>query len=320
MIVRERPLTERGVPEDRAVYRRIMSGPVGERPRRSIDVSVVMPAHNEASIIAEQLEALLSQAFDGTWELVVVDNASTDGTAELVAQFAADDDRVTMISAADRADKAYAVNVGAEHSAGDLLVFCDADDHVSQGWLDAMVAGLRSGLVTTGPNELDKLNPPWLASSRGRGIEQPCGSFAGLFPAIRGNNWGIRRSTWDLLGGLSEDCHPCEDAEFSLRCWRAGIEIVGVERAVVHYRYRSDVRHLWRQGLAYGSTRPFIARLLRDGGEPTPPRWAGWKSWAMLMVRFPSIVTSNGRATWVWIAGNRVGQVLGSFRHRILML
>ena len=125
---------------------------------------------------------------------------------------------------------------------------------------------------------------------------------------------------WLTMNGMTPGYYPCEDLEFSLRCWLAGIEVVGIPAAVVHYRYRNSARVLWKQGFAYGSHRPSIARLLRDAGKPTPPRFAGWKSWALLVVKAPTIVTRQGRANWVWIAGNRLGQVVGSIRHRIVML
>jgi hypothetical protein len=63
-----------------------------------------------------------------------------------------------------------------------------------------------------------------------------------------------------------------------------------------------------------------IAKLLRDAGKPTPPKFAGWKSWIMLVAKLPTLTTRSGRAAWIWIAGNRLGQVVGSARYRTLML
>ena len=49
--------------------------------------------------------------------------------------------------------------------------------------------------VVTGPLELDRLNPPWLAASRGRGDERGLPTFQGLFPTVHGNNMGMRRGS-----------------------------------------------------------------------------------------------------------------------------
>lgn len=286
----------------------------------SMDLSVIIPARNEEHRLGAQLEALLAQEWNGDWEIVVVDNGSTDGTAALVQEYEARSDHVRYILADEVADQSFAANAGVNATTSDAVIFCDGDDIVADGWLQAMANGLETHDVVTGPNELDLLNPTWLASSRGRSIEGPVGTFAGIFPLVRGNNYGVRRHVWAATGPLKQAYFPVADQEFSLRCWLNGFEIVGLPEAVVHYRYRDTARVLWRQGFAYGSHRPVIAKLLKEAGKPTPPIFSGWKSWIMLVVKIPTLVTPGGRATWFWIAGNRLGQVVGSIRYRTMML
>jgi glycosyltransferase involved in cell wall biosynthesis len=285
-----------------------------------VELSVIVCAHNEQATLPQQLDALLAQKWAGEWEVVVVDNRSTDGTSALVSRYAATNPRVRLVRANKSSGQSYAMNVGVQAARADLLAFCDADDVVAPGWVAAMASGLRDHAIVTGPHELDLLNPTWLADSRGRTIEETVGSFAGIFPCVRGAGWGVRRSAWDRVGGMSEDYQAAQDIDFSLRAWLAGIDIAGLPDAVVHYRYRDTPRALWRQGFTYGRHRPRIARLLKEHGKPTPPALAGWKSWLLLLTRLPTLVTPSGRAIWMWIAGNRVGQVVGSVRERTLML
>ena len=286
---------------------------------RTVDLSVVIAVRNEERHLPEQLEALAAQVWDGQWEVLVIDNGSTDGTSRVARDWSHRIANLRIVDASDRADKSYALNVGVTAARAERLAFCDGDDVVCPGWVAAMATALATFDVVTGPNELDRLNEPWLAESRGRSIESPVGSFAGIFPSIRGNNWGVQRAIWDRLGGMNEAFH-LEDLELSMRCWAAGINVVGVPEAVVHYRYRPDAGALWRQGFAYGSHRPLIARELRRHALPTPPRFGGWRSWLLLVVRLPTVVSRSGRARWLWIAGNRWGQVVGSIRYRTLML
>lgn len=284
---------------------------------------MVIPVRNEERHLRDQLDALLAQDWPGKWEIIVVDNGSTDGTAQIVHDYTRRVPRLRYLLADEKADQSYAANAGVAASNARAVVFCDADDIVGEHWLSAMASGLADHRVVTGPNLLDRLNEPWLADSRGRSAEDPMGSFSGIFPLVRGNNYGVRSDVWDVTGPLAEDFAKhgvLADQEFSLRCWLNGIEVVGLSDAVVHYRYRPNARSLWRQGFAYGSHRPLIAKLLREAGGPRPPRLGGWKSWLLLLVRSPRVLTPTGRATWLWIAGNRLGQAVGSFRHRTLML
>ncbi len=281
---------------------------------------MIMCVRNEERSLAAQLDALVAQDWSGAWELLVVDNGSTDSTAEIVQSYAARDARVRYVPAFEKASRPYAVDVGIASTTAEWLVFCDGDDVVADGWLHAMADGLARHEVVTGPNELDRLNPAWLADSRGRADADPTGSFYGIFPTVRGNNFGVRRETWVGLGPRPTDCFPVDDLELSMRCWLRGIEVVGLPGAAVHYRYRADRRALWRQGYGYGSKRPLLAKLLKEAGKPAPSAFAGWKSWVLLVARIPTLVTRTGRAQWSWVAGNRVGQLVGSIRYRTLLL
>lgn len=104
--------------------------------------------------------------------------------------------RVRLLQANDQSDKSYAVREGVAAAAGERHVFCDADDVVAPGWLQAMADGLDQHAVVTGPNELDALNPPWLAGSRGRSGDNPVGTYFNIFPCSRGNNYSLHRHVW----------------------------------------------------------------------------------------------------------------------------
>lgn len=284
------------------------------------DLSVIMCAHNEERFIREQLDALVNQEWNGSWEVVVVDNGSTDTTADIVSDYVRRHPRVRLVQATERPGKGHAMKVGSREAQATRLAFCDADDVVAPGWVAAMARGLENAEVVTGPHELDRLNPKWLADSRGRSGEADIGSFFGIFPMIRGANWGVHRDVWERFDGVDESYSAGEDAELSLRYWLGGVTLVGLPDAVVHYRYRDSHRALWRQGFAYGASRPRIVRLLVTAGRPRPPRLAGWKPWTLLVIKIPSLATAEGRAVWVWIAANRVGQLRGSLRERTLLI
>ena len=294
-------------------------GGSGARPSAA-GLTVVVPCRDVEATLADQLEALLAQDFAGDLDLVMVDNQSTDGTAGVVARYADLDRRVRCVEAADQAGLSYTRNVGIAAAHHDRVAICDGDDVVAPGWAAALSRGLDEHALVTGPLELDRLNPPWLAASRGRSVEHGISTFFGIFPYAAGGNMALRRDVWASLGGFADTFHGVEDVEFSFRAWRADVAIGFAEDALVHYRYRQSARDLWRQGRGYGRSRPLVARMLRETGGPTPRRLAGWRSWVWLVAHLPDLRTRAGRAAWAWVAANRIGQLEGSIAHRTVLL
>jgi len=289
--------------------------------RTPCDLTVVIPARNEERTLPTQLEALLAQDWSGTWEIVVADNGSTDGTSDVVRRFGAVDSRVRLVDAGARPGLSACRNIGAAAARGRSFALCDADDLVADGWVAAIGQALRHHDFVTGPLELDRLNAGWLAGTRGRGDERGLPTFYGVFPYAHGNNLGLQRATWERLGRFDETFpNGAEDVEFGLRAWHAGVSVHFVEEAVVHYRYRGGARELWRQGLAYGAGRPLVRRRLKELGGPAPSPLTGWRSWVWLVLHLPGLRTAEGRAAWVWVAGNRVGHLRGSVHHRCLFI
>ena len=97
-------------------------------------VSVIVPAFNSEAHLAEALRSVEAQTY-ADWEVVVADDASTDGTAAIGAQF----ERVTTVSRPANAGPAAARNLAIEHSAGELLAFLDADDYWLPNFLEQQV-------------------------------------------------------------------------------------------------------------------------------------------------------------------------------------
>ena len=131
---------------------------------------------------------------------------------------------------------------------------------------------------------------------------------------------GVTRAAWEKIGPLDESLGSVEDMEWSLRAKAAGQPIVRVSDAVIHYRFRQGTLDLWKQGLLYGQYRPEIARRTRDtlGVRISPV--AGLKSWVWLLLNSVRIVQPSVRPQLAWVAGNRLGHVLGSIKSRFVVL
>lgn len=297
-----------------------MTEPPDHPTGATLDLSVVIPAYDAVDTLGAQLKALLSQEWSGTWEIVVADNGSTDGTGERVERIARSDPRVRLVDARQRRGAAHARNRGVDAARGRSIAFCDADDVVADGWLAAMGEALGRSPFVTGPQEYECLNPPWLYGVYGTVPTRALQLFEDIFPFGPTANLGIDRELFERVGRFDTSISVYEDLELCLRVWLEGVQLEFVPAAVVHYRYRQAFRPLWKQAATYGAARPAIARRLAREGQPTPSRWRGIRTWLWLIRQLPSLRSKAARARWVVAAGGSVGRLVGSVRHRYLVL
>ncbi len=190
-------------------------------------LSVVIPCYNVEATIGEQLEALLGQEWPGEWEVVVVDNGSTDRTRDVVGAFAAAHPRLRVVQATAGQSISYARNAGVRAAHFDAIAICDGDDVVGPGWVAAMGDALASVTSSSpaGSRSTGSILRGWL-NSRGRprdGLD----SFWGIFPRVPGCNHGFRRAVWERMGGFDESLpqspRPSRTRISALRAWEAGL-------------------------------------------------------------------------------------------------
>ncbi len=297
---------------DRGAQRTPTGAPGDRAPDHELDLSVVIPAHDVEATLPEQLDALATEGWDGRWEVVVVDNRSSDGTAAVVQRRRAQEPWLRLVHADARCSPNYARTVGVEAAESDAIAFCDGDDVIAPGWVAAMREALHDHPVVTGALDVDTLNPPWLVRTRGGGATS-LRRFHGTFPICATGNFGIHRDVWRSLGELT-DRAAFEDMDISLRIWREGVPVAFEPRAVVQYRYRRTARELWAQGRRYGLGRIALCVTLRDAGLRVP-RLSGWRSWLLTALRLWEVVTPTGRARLAWHLGNRAGQLSGFVKY-----
>src|SRR5262245_44074787 len=101
-------------------------------------LSIIIPCYNSQSTLGAQLAALARQQTRYSWEAIVADNGSNDGTSELAKSFHDRIPRFRVIDASATRGAAYARNAGARVAAGSALLFCDADDVMADGYVESM--------------------------------------------------------------------------------------------------------------------------------------------------------------------------------------
>ncbi|MCB0000816.1 MAG: glycosyltransferase family 2 protein, partial [Anaerolineales bacterium] len=118
-----------------------------------LPVSIVTPAYNAADTIAETIESVLAQTMP-QWELIVVDDGSTDETAVIVADFAARDARIRLLRQNNQG-ACMARNAGLEMVQHEWMMFLDADDLLLPHHLQRITA------VALSDPSLDAVHSGW---------------------------------------------------------------------------------------------------------------------------------------------------------------
>jgi glycosyltransferase involved in cell wall biosynthesis len=103
--------------------------------------SIIIPTYNRAELIQPTLDSVLSQTYE-VWECIVVDDGSTDHTAEVIRSYTEKDERFRYIYQ-NNAERSAARNTGIRHAKGEWICFLDSDDLYEQNYLSELITKLE---------------------------------------------------------------------------------------------------------------------------------------------------------------------------------
>lgn len=241
------------------------------------EISAIVPARNGARSLPELLSSLQAQTLPRTrFEVIVVDNGSTDGTAEIAAAHGA---RVVYEPIANRA---RARNRGAATARSTLYAFTDADCVPGPRWLEQLllnagraplVAGEIRLRVSERPNAVERFEALWRFGQRNWVEHQGWAATANLL---------VRHDAFEAVGGFDPSWrHIGEDVDFCFRARHAGFNIAYCPDAVVEHRADDELR-------------PLVARSFRHGYSVNQAFYrlgAGYRAW-----RHPTLALRGDRA------------------------
>jgi glycosyltransferase involved in cell wall biosynthesis len=229
----------------------------------SVAVSVVVPTFNAAATMELQLASLRRQQFAEPWELIIADDGSTDATVQIASAWAATDLSLRLLTTTRNTGPAAARNRGAAAARGALLLFCDSDDEVGDGWITALARSCDSADSAVGRLEYESLNHPLVAAAQAHPFERPL--RVGGYRVGSTACCAVRRDAFEQLGGFDERMRYGEDADFFLRLQDRGYTVADADDAVVAYRLRARLRDVVHQQYRYGEWLPRIFGPARDG-------------------------------------------------------
>ncbi|MFE6236473.1 glycosyltransferase [Cellulosimicrobium sp. NPDC057862] len=228
---------------------------MSDLPRPVPELSVVIPAYDAVETLPTQLEALLAQRPDWPWEVLVADNGSNDATTGLVRSWASTRmPELRLVDASARRGPSAARNLGVAAARGPRIAFCDADDRVGDGWVEAMRRALDEHEFVAGPFEGALLNAgsrsavSWTAQAHGLTVKP----FLPQFVTAGSGNMGVLTAVFEEVGGFDEGARTAEDDDFCLRVQLHGHALEFDPAIVLHVRRRDGLWDVCKQAYSYG--------------------------------------------------------------------
>ncbi|MHA6480368.1 glycosyltransferase family 2 protein [Paenibacillus sp. strain BS8-2] len=248
-------------------------------------VSIMVPAHNEAKVIVPTVQALLRLEYPhDRYEIIVINDNSSDNSEEKLAELqSANADRRLIILNTDNVTggkgKSNALNIGLQHSRGEIIAIYDADNTperkallylvaelISDNKLGAVIGKFRTrnhdvSLLTRFIN-IETLSFQWMAQAGRWKLFKLC--------TIPGTNFIVRRSILEEIGGWDTKA-LAEDTEISFRIYRMGYRIKFQPRSVTWEQEPQTLpvwfkqRSRWAKGNIYVIVKNIPLLFRREG-------------------------------------------------------
>jgi biofilm PGA synthesis N-glycosyltransferase PgaC len=229
-------------------------------------VAVLVPAFNEATTLAASLQSILASDY-ADFEIIVINDGSTDATAQVLDQFSAHPNLRVLTKA--NGGKASALNLGLASARGEIVLFTDADTVFQRDTIARAIAYLADPAVGAAGGDDTPLHPRgWLqrmlvvTSHIGTGFVRRALSAAGVLPIIPGNLGIVRAALLRDAGGFREIWG--EDLELTFRLQRRGVRIVYAAGARVAAECPGTLRDLWQQRVRWVRSYIKVLNLHRD--------------------------------------------------------
>jgi len=205
-------------------------------------VSVVMPVRNRERLVAEAIASLRRQTFS-RWELIVIDDASTDGTAQAVRALAVEDRRIRLLSVSKQSSIAAVRNHGLRIAAAPLIAGMDSDDLSHPDRLERLVRELEKRPDIAAISS-------WALKIDGQGKEEgavrtSCHSVdlhweTPLVDPLLHPASMIRREALMAVGGYDESYALCEDSRLWVMLDQKGYRFSVVGEELYSLRWHTD--------------------------------------------------------------------------------
>jgi len=205
-------------------------------------ISIIIPCYNQAHFLTECINSVLAQDF-GDWEIIIVNDGSTDNTLKVALDFAQKDQRVNVIDK-ENGGLSSARNAGIKQANGQWLLFLDADDYL----LPSYFQSVSKELENLPKESLLQYGYQYVEEKRRKEIynKSLTENTIPLIPVIFSGNIGpchsilISSEMAMKIGAFDEKLKSAEDWDFWIRAAKAGAVVKQIESVLIAYRYSKD--------------------------------------------------------------------------------
>ncbi|WP_371223620.1 glycosyltransferase [Roseovarius sp. 2305UL8-3] len=228
-------------------YTRVKLQPLAFPQVDKPDVSIIIPAYNKVEVTYLALCSLLIAPNQASFEVIVVDDGSTDETAELETIVSG----ITVLHNAESQRFIRACNAGVDKARGDYVVLLNNDVEVTTGWLDELLAAFKrfdnvglvgskllypDGALQDAGGIIWGTGNPWNYGNR-QNSNDPRFCYARQADYLSGAAMMVPKAVWNEVGGLSHYLEPMyfEDTDFAFKVREAGYTTWFVPSSVVYH-------------------------------------------------------------------------------------
>ncbi|MFC4219989.1 glycosyltransferase [Flagellimonas marina] len=236
--------------------------------------SIIVPVYNRPEEIRELLESLERQDFNAPYEVVIVEDGSSESSEEIVRRF--QDKLQISYYYKENSGPGDSRNFGMQKAKGNYYIILDSDCILPKQYLTEVDKELKREFVHCfgGPDAADAsftdvqkaINYVMTSFFTTGGIRGGAKSVGKFQP--RSFNMGISKEAFEKAGGFGR-IHPGEDPDLTFRIWKAGFETRLFPKAFVYHKRRIDWNKFYIQVNKFGRVRPILNKWHPGTARPT---------------------------------------------------
>lgn len=228
-----------------------------------LNLSIIIPVFNRPDEVDELLQSLAEQDFEGTFEVVIIEDGSTNTSEEVIQRYA--DQLSISYFQKPNTGPGDSRNFGMKRAKGNYFIVLDSDCVLPPHYLSEVNKSLQNGFVhcfggpdaahtsfTTVQKAINYAMTSFLTTGGIRGKKKAVGKFQ-----PRSFNMGISKEAFEKTGGFG-NIHPGEDPDLTMRIWNLGFETRLFENAYVFHKRRIDWGKYFKQVNKFGMVRPIL--------------------------------------------------------------